>query len=1282
MGGGKAAPPPPPPPGHRGAAQGFKIVPGLGDALHEAMKKVKGVEEIEAAAEGVASDSNKQTSTPTGANRPKSWHGTQVPGKPKINRGMMSEMENRLAKRRDKVDKESYVSEGPDPVIITPPEPICLPPSGPRAGPGARKPSTASLDSGRGGSVDSLEPGGYTRVSVDRERKEELLMAKAVRRSSAKMLGRSCSPMSVSPGDSPVTVMEATPPPQANLPPPSPVVMRYWKQCSSTADSGYFGEEGLEAEEHARDENGEVIPTWKADAIEGEEQQFPSIADKIKLMEEEAKKPLAMYEVPDVKSKMNAPAPAAQWMEARNKLQFQLDTLITKTSEKMAKYGNVNVREREDFVKDPSSEADEGTIKRPPSPKEVVDKQVKTLIKTVANEIQKSFSCKSMNTLADEDEDEEEEEEEPKETEEEKQAREEKEKAIKAKRLIKEVKRRQKHIDIEAPILDFKLKSPTPEPKDEDEEEDYYRNEAPLDFDAPPGVVNHTAAKYKANLMRKISTAQKKAKIPEKVDAFSNTDTPFTDIEIMVADKLRRKEMFSDKVIQTQWDISNAEFELSKLSDDEKADMLSKQISKMKSKHVNKLLKSIDSGMLDISLPLLIPFLSLQARLSLGVDLFKNKFKAESKEGKNKMVKETFVDTMIKDITDIALLQEVIERSKEKLQILTDAAGEEERLFAAKIRKTMVNIEDDSWELGASPSKQRSVTPGKEKSATPARSLTPNVIKEPSPGTQPRREVAREESRERTKKIMAGKKSNKEQDEEIPYGVTEVVTDDEEEEEEECASTKEEVKITVDEGCPSSESEEDKEEIKDKIKGEESDEGLGKSADEGLSKSEDINSKPEEQAPKEDSIKQKILNIIQDAKKTDEKRNIRNFGRTFEFQGVKEALRPVLPNDRRPHKAKKLDCMWMQCTASKQKYNEAPAVPSLEELKARKASEKKPPPTLAELKARKTADKPVEDELKSGKPQASVPWTKRGNGQPVKREVLTEEKEVEDFESCQKTLKENVKNEASDSVKSVGQIQTVKRDAIVTTNANTVKETVPSSESDVSIKESKSVDEVSTKEAANTISKALEKSESRALEKTEFLSMLEQEIAVIEDEKTAVKAKESDLMVNELEAKNVSQDISLCGDESSSEVEWESSEDEEEIAPQKASVQKVSEKKAAPTLEELKKRALDRKATTQPAKKEKSPEKPPVPPKPVIKEIPSLLLMSPVVRRRGEEAPSSSHSLSVSASIRLPPPPSCRPPPPPVSPPVTVSKAKTLMKEDSSEEEESEWEYESESEEE
>ena len=53
-GGGLAPPPPPPPggPGGPGANRGFKIVPGLGDALHDAMKKISGVEEIAPAAEG------------------------------------------------------------------------------------------------------------------------------------------------------------------------------------------------------------------------------------------------------------------------------------------------------------------------------------------------------------------------------------------------------------------------------------------------------------------------------------------------------------------------------------------------------------------------------------------------------------------------------------------------------------------------------------------------------------------------------------------------------------------------------------------------------------------------------------------------------------------------------------------------------------------------------------------------------------------------------------------------------------------------------------------------------------------------------------------------------------------------------------------------------------------------------------------------------------------------------------------------------------------------------
>ena len=45
-------PPPPPPPGGPSLTQGFKIVPGLGDALHEMKRRISGVEETPACAEG------------------------------------------------------------------------------------------------------------------------------------------------------------------------------------------------------------------------------------------------------------------------------------------------------------------------------------------------------------------------------------------------------------------------------------------------------------------------------------------------------------------------------------------------------------------------------------------------------------------------------------------------------------------------------------------------------------------------------------------------------------------------------------------------------------------------------------------------------------------------------------------------------------------------------------------------------------------------------------------------------------------------------------------------------------------------------------------------------------------------------------------------------------------------------------------------------------------------------------------------------------------------------
>merc|ERR1711936_1110949 len=919
-------------------------------------------------------------------------------------------------------------------------------------------------------------------------------------------------------------------------------------------------------------------------------------------MEEEAKKPkLAMYEVPDVKAKMNKIAPTAKWMEARGKLQNQLDTLITKTSEKMAKYGSIHARVKDDFVKDSSIESDgAGSMSsQPGTPKEVVDKQVKTLIKTVANEIQKSFSKKSIHALDDEEEKEESESEESEDEteeererreeamrrrEEERRKREERENARKAKRVIKEAKKRQKHIDVEAPILDFELKEPTPEPEPESEDEEDNK-EAPIDFNAPAAAINLSAARSKIDAGRAKKRAAERAKGPKQVDASTCTDSAFTEIEMIVAEKLYRKEKFSDKVMQTQWEISNAEYEFSRLSDNEKAEMLTKQISKMKSKHVTNLLKSIDTGVLDISVPMLVPFLSLQARMSLGTDLHKNRFMREDAAGKNKMAKETFVDTMLKDITDIALLQEVIERSQEKLQIL---AAEDEKRFAEKMRKQMVNIENDSFELGSS-QPLRGASPIIEKKSTPLRSVTPAAeTKEISTEIQDGLKSAKEESEEGSTSAVANKNppvrksaSGKEGEDHVPFGISDVLSDEEEEVGDgEVKKEKSEDKNSHDEGCGSSESDDDKDETKKvESKAEESDEGIGKS-DDNASKDEE-ESKAEEEPPKENNIKNKILNIIQDAKAMDQKRSIRNYGRNFEFQGMKEVAKPVLPNDRRPTKAKRLDSMWMNVTAAKQRFNDPPA-PSLEELKSR---QKKSVPTLEELK---------------NKPKSNVPWTRKNNAQPLKKEILAEEKEVKEFDSCRKPLKDNVKVEAG--VKDTREIQSVKK-----------KETSPQCAPVVNEKEaSKACEEEKTegdeeKEEVNVVE--IVESKKKSPEKVADSDTAEKtscndENAKREAEEAEVKVGESECKVNASEPETATlPERSLMSpsnaSESSSEVEWEMSEEEEEVLPSKP-------------ISPIKERSPVR---------EKSSAKP----EHVIatKEIPSLLLMSPAVRRRGETSSSN-----------------------------------------------------------
>merc|ERR1712192_26846 len=303
--------------------------------------------------------------------------------------------------------------------------------------------------------------------------------------------------------------------------------------------------------------------------------------------------------------------------------------------------------------------------------------------------------------------------------------------------------------------------------------------------------------------------------------------------------------------------------------------------------------------------------------------------------------------------------------------------------------------------------------------------------------------------------------------------------------------------------------------------------------------------------------------------------------------GVKEAVKPVLPNDRRPTKAKRLDGMWMNVTAAKQRYNDPPA-PSLEELKSR---QKKAAASVDEV---------------AHKPKSNVPWTRKSNAQPVKKEILGEEKEVKEFESCRKTLKDNVKIETAE--KDTQKIQTVKK------NETTAQINAPVGKENIKIESGKSCEEdkIVDQEAKTQVNAVEVVESSEKVPDTDITdkASCSAEIAKTEAEETEVKVKESDSKVKVSELETARRSVSpsnYCASESSSEVEWEMSEEEEEVVPSKPT-SPVKENSCVVVEEEpLSKR------------------------EPVIatKEIPSLLLMSPMVRRRGETV-SNSNCVSVS----------------------------------------------------
>jgi hypothetical protein len=122
----------------------------------------------------------------------------------------------------------------------------------------------------------------------------------------------------------------------------------------------------------------------------------------------------------------------------------------------------------------------------------------------------------------------------------------------------------------------------------------------------------------------------------------------------------------------------------------------------------------------------------------------------------------------------------------------------------------------------------------------------------------------------------------------------------------------------------------------------------------------------------EKDIKNKILSILNEAKAKENDsrggRAVRNYGRTFE-QAV-QLTPPVLANDKRPEKARRMDSLWSQSVARRQGTN---------------------------FNGVEVAAKPVA--------ARGVPWSQRANNNAaVKKDSVIYNTEVEEFDKCRKNL--------------------------------------------------------------------------------------------------------------------------------------------------------------------------------------------------------------------------------------------------------------------------------------
>ena len=632
---------------------------------------------------------------------------------------------------------------------------------------------------------------------------------------------------------------------------------------------------------------------------------------------EQVGKTIGQFTVSDVKSRVKTDStPAAGWMEARSKLQTQLDSLIAKTSAKISKYGTVHAVEPREVVRERTPE-DEVVKVDMEEKKKMISPAISNLIKSVASEIQKSFSSKNLASSENGD-DEESCDENNNNTNEDYW------------RNQNEIKHKQPKIDMEAPI-DFDYNEPeteevkedesiveeleevstkeTEEPtqktsevpavvgkkqkkrepevkmsetllacleedrkkegkaeKEEEEDEDEFTTEGPVSFDKMPGVLESSAARSKATLMRKTSTERR---LPASVLAKKK----------MAAKQNSVMQQIQKELIDASFQVnmSNTAEDLENMSDEDKVDLIAKQISKMESGYIMKLLKQLETGILDISVPMLMPFLSLQVRLDLGTNIFRNL----EPENKAKMVKENIIQDMLSDITDIALLQEVIDRTQEKINFLS--------------APTVINmdnyysLEDDSFDL-PSPG-PRCFTPPPAVDVPVLTSVLSHLDKLMKEGSKKASEAKEEQKKSESQntenkstpaevkpsntKENVDEKSD-ESDEGLPSSDCDSSSEDDKEAEKISVVEKEKTpeKITVKERTP--EKVTVKEKTPEKIP-EEKENNSKSPADEGI-------------------IKQKLRNILDNCKTNDKQRPVREFGRNFEFQGM--AQRPVVPNDR------------------------------------------------------------------------------------------------------------------------------------------------------------------------------------------------------------------------------------------------------------------------------------------------------------------------------------------------------------------------------------------------